>query len=218
MLLGGFIVPARSGAHLLSRSSHLGWHSIQLRLEIEFALGRVEFLLDEISPGEGWHVALVELTADGVATGASTAGRGVVHKVRVGELVKLGVWRSLRIWLGPTQEAHTHGVFVLMLLGHVLEGLCRRSQFRYGPVLGVPIGTPLGTETIVESIGELLRYGAAPLDAHIVQHSGAGVFLLDARLLLHLDLLLLLLGVKHLLLGWLRWLLLLLRRMWWRRL
>lgn len=101
-----------------------------MRFEIEFVLRGVQFLLDEVRSGERWHVAFVELRTAGAHSGPSRVV-GVVHVVLSGaaELAKLGIGWPLG-WVGlrttPGREAHTHGIFVLVLFGHVLEGLGRR--------------------------------------------------------------------------------------------
>lgn len=195
LLLAGFVEGTRAGSwHFLTGSgdAHTRWHPAHLRLEIEFVLRGVEFLLDHVRTGERRHVAFVELRWDTSRTVGVVRG---VHVVLTGtELAELGVGWSLGVLLrSPRREAHAHGVFVLVLFGHVFEGLCRRRELRHGTVLGVPVGSSFRWEAIVsEGTRELVRYGAAPLDTHVVQHSGTGVFLLYAGFLLHLDLLLLL--------------------------
>lgn len=195
LLLIWLVEPTGTGSHLLSGSAHPRWHPVHLRLEIEFVLRGVQFLLDKVRSGERWHVAFVELRTAGTHYGSSRVVR-VVHVVLPGtKLAKLGIGWPLG-WIGlrtSGREAHSHGIFVLVLFGHVFEGLRRRGQFRHGTVLWVPVRATLRGHTVVsEGIRELVRHGTAPLDAHVVQHSGTWMLLLYAGLLLHLDLLLLL--------------------------
>lgn len=219
LLLHGF---AEAGSHLLATGDlRTARYPVELRLEIKVVLRGVEFLLDEVGPREGRHVTLVELVRVGATRGVGPhkvlagAAELVAELVCVRGSLTLGTLRSSR-WESYATHA-AHGVLVLVLFGHVLQGLCRRGEFRHGAVLWVSVRTPFWAQTgIVERIRELrlllLRYGTAPLDAHVVQHAAdrTRVFLLDTGLLLHLDLLL---GVQHLLLLLLvrsrnRWLLL----------
>lgn len=189
LLLAGFVERAGAG-HFLA-GDHSRWQPAHLRLEIEFVLRGVELLLDHVRTGEGRHIAFVELGWDTSGV-VRVVGSGHVVLARA-ELAELGVGWSLGVWLRSPREAHAHGIFVLVLFGHVFEGLCCRGEFRHGTILGVSVRSTFRWEAVVsEGTRELVGYGAAPLDTHVVQHSGAGMFLLYTGLLLHLDLLLLL--------------------------
>lgn len=143
---------AEAGSHFLAAGtawsrSHL-WtarYPVELWLEIKVVLRGVKFLLDEVRPRERWHVALVELIrarASGIGPHKvlSGAAKLVAELIRVGRALTLGTLRPT--WWESDATHAAHGILVLVLFGHVLQGLCRRGQFRHGPVLRVSVRTP----------------------------------------------------------------------------